>query len=86
MNTNIATISSTVGENVKTIASQGVSIAVSFTNSLFQGGLVFVMTFFMVIERASVRGVFYASLPQRVREYVLSREATTMRILESWIR
>lgn len=79
-------ISSFIWTNLKSFITNGAWIIFSVGSWLFNFVLLFLFIIFIVLERKSVRQVFYAVLPKKLSEYVFDNEKEVIHILTVWLK
>lgn len=75
-----------VWTNVKNFITSGAWIIFSVGSSLFNFVMMFLFTFFIVLERKNIREIFYAILPKKLSEYVYDNEDEVTDILKVWLK
>lgn len=83
---NYVQISTFLWTLLKNFATGWIWIIFSFTSSIFNFILVFLFTFFIVLERKNIREVFYAILPKNLSKYFYEHEDKVIHILNVWLK
>lgn len=62
------------------------SIIATLSNGIFQGVMIGIFTFFMSLERHSIKKFLYQVFPNNISSYLLSREDSFLRVLRAWLK
>ncbi|NDK19845.1 AI-2E family transporter [Candidatus Gracilibacteria bacterium] len=62
------------------------SIISTLSGGIFQGIMILVFTFFMSLERHSIKKFLYRIFPKNISTYLLFREDSFLRVLRSWLK
>lgn len=83
---NSSQISSFLWSNIKNVIANWAWIIWSVTSSLFNFVLMFLFTFFIVLERKKTRIIIYSLLPHKLSSYIYENESKVKTILSEWIK
>lgn len=83
---NYVQISTFLWTFIKKFASGWIWIIFSFTSSLLNFVLIFLFTFFIVLERKKIREFFYAILPKDLSKYFYENENKIINMLNTWLK
>ncbi|MDD5376515.1 MAG: AI-2E family transporter [Candidatus Gracilibacteria bacterium] len=86
MRSNVSTISSVMASVSNNLLQSSTSLISSLSGGIFQGIMIIVFTFFMTLERHSIKDFLYRTLPKDITKYLLSREDSFLQVLSSWIK
>lgn len=81
-----ASLSGIVVSGTSNLLSGSKSLISTLSGGIFQGVMIVVFTFFMSLERRTIKGFLYEILPDTVTTYLRSRENDFLRVLSLWIR
>lgn len=86
MGNNASSLSSVMGSLSKNLLQSSTSLISSLSGGVFQVIMIAVFTFFMSLERRSIKTFLYGVFPERIRAYLVRREDNFLQVLGSWIR
>lgn len=86
MQNNTSSISSVVASLSKNILQNSTSLISSLSGGIFQIIMIIVFTFFMTLERRSIKEFLYRISPTPIREYLVLREDSFLRVLGAWLQ
>lgn len=81
-----ASLSGIVISGTSNLLSESKSFISTLSGGIFQGVMIVVFTFFMSLERRTIKGFLYEIFPDNITTYLRSRENDFLRILSLWIR
>jgi len=82
----ISSLSSLVGSLSKNLLEGSSSLLSSLSGGIFQVTMIVVFTFFMSLERHSIKKFLYRIFPGKITEYLISREDSFLQVLASWMK
>lgn len=62
------------------------SLISTLSGGIFQGIMIGIFTFFMSLERHSIKKFLYEAFPKNISAYLLSREDSFLRVLGAWLK
>ncbi len=83
---NIGQISTFVSGNLKNFLTSWAWIVFSITSTLMSFVLVSIFTFFIALERKTIRIFFYKIIPENISRYLLLKESKIVWVLTIWLR
>lgn len=83
---NISSISGVLASLSKNILQNSTSLISSLSGGIFQATMVIVFTFFMALERHSIKEFLYRVFPEKIREYMIFREDSFLQALGAWLK
>lgn len=82
----ISSLSSVVGSLSQNLLQSSTSIISSISGGIFQAIMIGVFTFFMSLERHTIKEFLYDIFPGHIRGYLVRREDAFLHILLSWMK
>lgn len=83
---NISSISSVMATLSKNLLQSSSSLISSLSGGIFQIIMIGIFTFFMSLERQSIKKFLYQISPINIRKYLLRREDSFLQILGAWMK
>lgn len=83
---NISSLSGVATTLSQNIFQSSTSLVASISGGIFQGIMIGVFTFFMSLERRSIKTFLYMLFGNRIRTYMMSREDSFLHVLSAWMR
>ncbi|MDD4151512.1 MAG: AI-2E family transporter [Candidatus Gracilibacteria bacterium] len=83
---NLANISKFIAIHMGDVASIGTNIIVSIGGALVNFLLIFIMSFFIVLERKDIKNFFYNIIPNNISIYLKTRENAIIDSLYEWLK
>lgn len=83
---NFANISKFIASHMWDVASVWTNLLVSIWWALLNFLLIFIMSFFIVLERREIKWFFYNILPRNISNYLKSREEKIIESLYEWLK
>ena len=83
---NAGGIAKSVATFLSSVGSKGFGAFASIGSGVADVVLVFVFTFFFVLERRNIRDFFYRAIGEEAAAYFRSKEVPVVNVLSSWIR
>ncbi|MFA6091056.1 MAG: AI-2E family transporter [Candidatus Gracilibacteria bacterium] len=84
--THISSLSSIIGTLSKNLFQGSTSLISSLSGGIFQIMMIGVFTFFMSLERQTIRNFLYQIFPKNMREYLMHRESSFLQVLSAWMK
>lgn len=82
----ISSLSGIVTSLSKNLLQGSTSLISSLSGGIFQVVMIVVFTFFMSLERRSIKEFLYQVFPKRMSDYLMLREDTFLQVLGAWIK
>ncbi len=83
---NMTEISAFLGKNLKNFLTNWAGFFINLTQAIINFVLVFVFSFFIVLERKQIREFFYKIIPEELSKNILSKEEKIVNNLYNWLK
>lgn len=83
---NLNQISSFIWNNMKSFITSWAWVIFWVTSAIFNFVMIFIFTFFIILERKQVRNFFYSILPLNISKYIYEREKEVVKTLSEWLK
>ena len=83
---NVSSLSGVATSLSKNLLKSSTSLISSLSGGIFQVTMIVVFTFFMSLERHAIKEFLYEVFPKNIREYLILREDSFLRVLGAWMR
>lgn len=82
----ISSISGIITSLSKNLLQNSTSLISSLSGGIFQAIMIVIFTFFMTLERRTIKEFLYRVFPRSIREYLILREDSFLQVLGAWIK
>ena len=86
MKSNVSSISTVMATLSKNLLQSSTSLISTLSGGIFQIMMIGVFTFFMILERLSIKKFLYQILPKKLEDYLIRREDSFLQVLSSWMK
>lgn len=86
MKSNVSSISAVMATLSKNLLQGSTSLISTLSGGIFQMMMIIVFTFFMILERLSIKKFLYQIFPKKLENYLIKREDSFLHVLSSWMK
>jgi len=86
MKSNVSSISAVMATLSKNLLQSSTSLISTLSGGIFQMMMIIVFTFFMILERLSIKKFLYQIFPRKIENYLIKREDSFLHVLSSWMK